>query len=707
VPLPKVIDFGIAKATNNQRLTDKTLFTAFEQFIGTPAYMSPEQAEMSALNIDTRSDIYALGVLLYELLTGKPPFDPEALVKSGIDAMRRTIREVEPPRPSTRLSTLADADLTAIARKRGTEAARLSALVRGDLDWIVMKCLEKDRTRRYDTANGLATEVRRYLDNEPVTARPPSAAYKFQKAFRRNKLVFTAGGAVFAALILGMIGTTVGFVRAERQRRVAETAQHLAQENFDQARAAVGDLLAVSDDDLYDLPGMLPLREKLMRAAIDHYKPFLSRPSADPTPRAELARLYVKYGFTAVENGADYATVALPAYESAFAIQRTLVREHPENRALRSDLGWTYIFYVWSGETNEARRQQAVAQAVAIFEALVDEVPGDPLARADLAWARWRQGIGPDGTLTSAAAAQATALREQLVKEFPRSAEFRQQLASSLQVRASHLQWDDHAAALAMLSRATDLRTVLVADMEQHVSEIWLPMRPRYSEALLLRPSLMWTKRDVAFGCVLAAHQCWWLGQQTNALALFDRAVDIYRQLAEQNPSIIQFTSEFGSALIYAARSKESVGDADGAQASRREAVGFLHARLPADALELAGALADLTLTLLGSGEFSEAEPTARECLTIYEKRLPDDWRTFNARSMLSGSLLGQKKYAEAEPLVLSGYEGLKQREATIPDWGRVRLKDALQRLVQLYEATGRPDQAAEWKRTLEETTTP
>jgi eukaryotic-like serine/threonine-protein kinase len=235
VPVPKVIDFGIAKATQG-RLTDQTLFTAFEQFIGTPAYMSPEQAEMSGLDIDTRSDIYALGVLLYELLTGRTPFDPKELLQAGLDELRRTIREKEPARPSTRLSTMLNADLTTIAERRQSDAPKLVHLVRGDLDWIVMKSLEKDRTRRYETANGMAMDIQRYLTNEPIVARPPSTIYRFQKLVRRNKTLFVATSAGVAMLVIGLILSLYLFIQEKAALKREVAAEQVAEQLKEKAQ---------------------------------------------------------------------------------------------------------------------------------------------------------------------------------------------------------------------------------------------------------------------------------------------------------------------------------------------------------------------------------------------------------------------------------------------------------------------------------------
>jgi len=234
VPVPKVIDFGIAKATG-QRLTDKTLFTAFQQFVGTPAYMSPEQAEMSGLDIDTRSDIYSLGVLLYEMLTGSTPFDTKELTQSGVDEMRKIIREREPLRPSTRLRQ------TSPAVSPSPLATRHSPLAT-DLDWIVMKALEKDRTLRYDTANGLALDVERFQNHEPVVARPHSTVYRVRKFVRRNRVMVAAAATVAVVLVLGILGITWQAIRATKaereQSRLREAAQAAQASEAQQRRRA-------------------------------------------------------------------------------------------------------------------------------------------------------------------------------------------------------------------------------------------------------------------------------------------------------------------------------------------------------------------------------------------------------------------------------------------------------------------------------------
>src|SRR5436190_20673498 len=211
-PVPKVIDFGVAKALG-QKLTNRTLFTRFEQMIGTPAYMSPEQAALSGLDVDTRSDIYSLGVLLYELLTGVTPLDAETLRQAALDEIRRMIQMTEPPKPSTQLLTLRER-LAEVANHRRTEPASLTRLIRDDLDWITMKALKKNRLRRYETVNDLAANIERHLQDEPVVARPPSPLYRMQKVARRHRVAFAAGAAVAVALLLGAVISTWLAVRA-------------------------------------------------------------------------------------------------------------------------------------------------------------------------------------------------------------------------------------------------------------------------------------------------------------------------------------------------------------------------------------------------------------------------------------------------------------------------------------------------------------
>ena len=346
VPVPKVIDFGIAKALE-QKLTDKTLFTQFEQFIGTPAYTSPEQAEMSGLDIDTRSDIYSLGVLLYELLVGKTPFDAKELMDSGLDEMRRMIREQEPMRPSTKLSqTLVAADVRRLQsspsdRPATDEEIRASSrrllriketvtLLKGDLDWIVMKCLEKDRTRRYDTANGLGSDIEHYLGNEPVSARPPSRIYRFSKLVRRNKLAFAASTAVVMALVIGIVVSTWQAARAYR-------AEQAAKEEKDSAEAMLKFFLdnVIAAGRPETLGKDVTLRQAIDAAESQIAKTFQDRPLLETSIRKKLGSTYNILGEPAL---------AVQQLELAMALaQEKLGPEHPLTISALDTLGGAYI----------------------------------------------------------------------------------------------------------------------------------------------------------------------------------------------------------------------------------------------------------------------------------------------------------------------------------------------------------------------------
>lgn len=287
--VPKVIDFGVAKATQ-QELTEKTLFTRFHEFIGTPAYMSPEQAQMSGLDIDTRSDIYALGVLLYELLTGRTPFDAQDLLRSGYDEMRRRICEEEPIKPSTRLNTLSQEDRTAVARRRKTDPLQLQRQFRGDLDRIALKAMEKDRSVRYESASALADDVRRYLNDEPVTATAPSMGYRLRKFTRRHRTAVSMAGLVLLLVVSGALASAHFAIMAQRAERHARAEAEIT--------AAVNAFL---NEDLFGQadPEANPEAELRVRTLLDRagqkiQSRFEGRPMVEAAIRSTLGGLYAK-----------------------------------------------------------------------------------------------------------------------------------------------------------------------------------------------------------------------------------------------------------------------------------------------------------------------------------------------------------------------------------------------------------------------------
>jgi serine/threonine protein kinase/tetratricopeptide (TPR) repeat protein len=438
-PVPKVIDFGVAKAAG-QSLTEKTLVTGYGALVGTLEYMSPEQAEVNQLDIDTRSDIYSLGVLLYELLTGTTPLDKNRFRGAAILEMLRIIKEEEPPRPSTRLST--SDELPSIAANRSLEPKRLSGLVRGELDWIVMKALEKDRNRRYETANGFAVDVQRYLADEPVLACPPSAGYRLRKFLRRHRGPVVAVAVIFVLLVGGILGTTAGLVRARAERDEKEKARQEAEDNFRKARQAVDEYFTlVSENTLLDEPALEPLRRQLLEAARRYYEGFV-REQGSAALQGELVAAHFRIAFINYEIGYDEDW--LTPFEQGVALLEDLVRKKPDLAALQSVAAGIYRPVGISLRIERPEEARTAAEkACAMWEELVRAHPELPGFQNDLA--TWYIVLGsacllcqqPEEALRCHL--RSSELREKLVAANPGVPRYRASLVSSLADAATDL----------------------------------------------------------------------------------------------------------------------------------------------------------------------------------------------------------------------------------------------------------------------------
>jgi serine/threonine protein kinase len=382
-PVAKVIDFGIAKALGPQ-LTERTLYTGFAQLIGTPMYMSPEQAALSAQDVDTRSDIYSLGVILYELLTGTTPLDRKRLGRAAYDEMCRIIREEEPPKPSTRISTLGEA-ATSVSARRGSDPRRLGQLCRGELDWIVMKALEKNRNRRYDTAGAFAVDIERYLRDEAVEACPPSSLYRLRKFARRYRGPLATAGLLVLLLVSGMVVSLWQWRVSEARRLQAEKAEV-------ETRKVAAQLKAVNDFLIDDLLGQASpfknpvganttIRELLDKAAkeIDDNKAVAAEPEVEATIRDEIGHVYSALGLS------DKAESHM---ERALEIrQRVLGGQHPKTLSTKTSLAWVFFAHGRCAEAEKIGRE-ALAE---LRETLGDEDP-ETLRAAALGWVLTKTG---------------------------------------------------------------------------------------------------------------------------------------------------------------------------------------------------------------------------------------------------------------------------------------------------------------------------
>ncbi|HEY2785488.1 MAG TPA: serine/threonine-protein kinase, partial [Fimbriiglobus sp.] len=296
-PVPKVIDFGIAKAVGSA-FADHSVYTGFAQLVGTPMYMSPEQAEMTAQDVDTRADVYALGVVLYELLTGTTPFDGETLRQAGFDEMRRIIREDEPAKPSQRVTTMSAEKQSTVSGQRGLDGRQLGRQLQGGLDWVVMTCLAKDRTRRYESAGALAADIERFLRDEPVTACPPSTSYRLRTFTRRNRTGLVAGGLVAAALVGGTGVSIWQAFKAWEAQRQAETDRDRAGA-AEQQSAAINEFLQrdlLSQGDMFQLDypfeSNLTVKQALQRASATINDRFHDKPLVEAAIRLTIAKAY-------------------------------------------------------------------------------------------------------------------------------------------------------------------------------------------------------------------------------------------------------------------------------------------------------------------------------------------------------------------------------------------------------------------------------
>jgi len=677
-PVPKIIDFGVAKATT-LHLTERSLFTELGVLIGTPEYMSPEQAELTGLDIDTRTDVYALGVLLYELLTGSLPFDRKDLRRAGLLEIQRVIREKEPPRPSTRITQLGSGSVE-VAHNRHTEPRRLASQLRGDLDWITMKALEKDRTRRYDTVIGLANDVRRHLRNEPVVAGPPSAVYGARKFVRRH--LFGVGTAAAFVLLLLAFGVTMAIqaqrIANERDRanREVETSRQISDFmmglfSVSEPSEAVANSITAREildrgsdkirDQLETVPGT---RAALMVTMGNVYRRLGLYERAQSLLSQALALRQRQFGTRSLEAAASLAYVgdvlesrgqsadAERLLRDALAIRREHLGDHHlEVAESMESLGYCLMSQARYDEAEKFQRgalqiRQDLLGASAIPVAHSWTAVGDVLFdRADLA--------GAERAFRAALAIQRT-LRN---RDHPEVTYCRENLAAVL------------------------IRQGRYAESEVTYRETLEALRNRLGPE---HPELAMTLSNL--GATLHLQR-----KYGEALAAYVQAESLARKgLGGAHPRVARYLRNKGQTL-------NAMGQYVEAERAFREALTIDRSGLGADHPSVGTDLMWLSSSLRYRRKFGEAELLSREAVKILEQKGgSDNPRAKEARGVLGLALAAKGQWAEAEPLLVAYHAALQASRDVEGDPGEV-----VRHLVAMYEAQRKPDKAAEWRAKL------
>jgi serine/threonine protein kinase/tetratricopeptide (TPR) repeat protein len=704
-PVPKVIDFGVAKATAG-KLTDESMSTQFGAVIGTLEYMAPEQAGFAGEDIDTRADIYSLGVILYELLTGLKPLDARRLRKAALAEVVRIIQQEEPSRPSTRLST--DEALPSLAALRKTEPKRLTALLRGELDWVVMRCLEKQRDRRYETANGLARDVQRYLADEPVEARPPSAGYRLRKFLKRNKGPVVAVSLLVLALLAGILGTTWGLIEARQQEHEARHQERLAREEAeDKERArqdeatqrAIAEAQKVKAEQAAEAEKAARTQAQKRLSQIEKANAILGSifDNLDPREIAQaqrplqailvekldqavaqlegeaigdslvVAEMQTRFGFSLMGLGAFDKAIVLQ--EKALATHRAeLGPDHPKTLRSMNNLAGAYQF---AGKPDRAL----------------------PLLDATLKGCQAR--FGPDSPETlSSMNNLATAYLD--TGKLDRALPLLEQALKLMNAKLG----PDHPETLSIMN---NLATAYLGAGRSNLAV------PLFEQALKLMKARFGPEHPNTLTCMNNLAKAYMdVGKLDRAQPLLEQALKVMNaKLGPDHPTTlaaannVKFLRNVLSAEDrYRAKLAESGPKDINTLLAHRDLAQMYMTKNQLDAAELI--LAEV-LQGMRDGKANDAlvmftTQLLGRCLGLRQRAAPDAWTTSHAKSLLGGALLDQKKYAQAEPLLVQGYEGMKAREAEIPPQAKFRLLEAVERLVQLYEATDRKDKATRWR---------